>query len=677
MTLEEAKERVSKLANQINHYNDQFFQKNRSLISDYTYDHLLRQLIELEKQYPELKKSDSPTNLIGERTTSGFNTRTHRERMGSLSNTYCRTQVKSYIERIQKLLPEASPTFCCEKKLDGVALSIFYRECRLKYIITRGNGIVGDDVTASYTLISGIPKKLTSSNGCALPPQEVEVRGEVFMTNKNFELLNKKQKESGLPLFANSRNIVSGTLKTLDINKVLDRRLSFLPYTLLGKGISLPTQFSRINLLGNWGFDIVDNIQEVNDLSGIFNYIDKIEKKRNKLPMIIDGIVIKVNEISYQQKLGSTTKSPRWAIAYKYAPEKKLAKLKNIHYQVGRSGVITPVAELDSTLIAGSMIKRASLYNMRELEALDLRNGDSVWLTKGGDVIPKIIGVSLEKREKNSTLIIGIKNCPDCNTELYSTKDHIHTFCPNHKKCRPQLKGKLIHFVSRHAMNIKHIGSGVIDILFKEGLVRQPADLYRLKKEELVALEGFRDKSVSNILTSIEKSKTQPFKLLLFALGIPHVGITVASKLVKKFNTLDKLINATNEELLSIPDIGEQVVKSLHSYFNAQDEQQHISKLKSSGLIFSSNEKEKSSREDSPFYNKTVVISGTFSSFSRKDLQDKLEELGAHLRSSISSKTNYFIRGESASNNKVEKAQALKIKYISERELIKLLDIGM
>lgn len=664
MDRQQAAREMTDLIKQVNYYNKQFFEHHRSLISDYAFDQLVARLTSLEKQFPDLKRPDSPTHRVGEKTTKGFATRKHTHPMRSLSNTYSIEEVKQFTTRLHKLLPDTNITYFCELKFDGTAISIHYEKGKLQHAVTRGDGVQGDDITANGRAIQAIPSSIKASD----LPDEFEVRGEVYMTKKAFELLNKKHTEEGKTLLANPRNTAAGTLKTLDSTIVADRNLSFCPYTLISKDLDLPTQASRIQILEKWGFQVSPTHRMCHSLEEVIDYIAHWEKERDNLPMEIDGVVIKVNELASQQQLGATSKSPRWAIAYKYKPQSASALLEDVIYQVGRTGVITPVAKLSPTRLAGSTIQRASLHNSQEIATLGLHKHDTVFLEKGGDVIPKVTAVDLSKRPPDTQHIQFTTHCPSCETLLIKEEDGAHHYCPNHQACPAQLKGKLRHFVHRQAMNIVHIGGKTIDLLSEKNIIKQPADLYQLTPKDFIGLEGFKTKTVQNILSSIQASKAKPFDKVLFALGIRHVGATVAYKLVQHFHNIDALKQASEEALITVPEVGTQIAQSVIAYFQDPYEIKHLDALCNAGLQFSQ-KKENNATHNDALANKSFVITGTFDGFSREEMRSYIQTHGGRLVSALSAQVDYLVAGHSAGPKKITQAEKLDVKVISEDDL--------
>jgi len=667
MNIEQAKEEIIKLSDQINHHNDLYYQQDRSEISDYEFDQLLEQLILLETQFPELKSEDSPSQRVGGTITKNFETVEHSYPMLSLGNTYSEEELLDFDKRVVKGLGEDSFEYFCELKFDGVAISLTYEQGILKRAVTRGDGTRGDDITANAKTIRSIPLRLKEGKW----PESFEVRGEVFMPLKEFERLNKQRKLDGEALLANPRNTTSGTLKMQDSAIVADRKLDCYLYSLLGTETS--THSESIKFLENWGFKISPTYKKCESIQEVLLYIEEWETKRHSLPVETDGIVIKVNSSEQQDSLGFTAKSPRWAIAYKYKAENAPTKLNSITYQVGRTGAVTPVANLEPVLLAGTTVKRASLHNANEIQRLNLHIGDTVFVEKGGEIIPKVTGVDLNLRPKSSEAVTYITNCPECQTRLIRNEGEAAHYCPNIKNCPPQIKGKIEHYIQRKAMNIDSLGERTIALLFDQGLLRKPGDLYELTYENIFNLEGFKDLSTKNLLQGIQLSKSIPFENVLFALGIRFVGQTVAEKLARHFKNIDALRAADYEELIAVPEIGERIAHSLLEYWKDQDNILHIEQLRKAGIQLEIRE-ENISLDSEILVGKTLCVSGVFTNFSRDELKEVIKKNGGKVVSSISGKLNYLVAGENMGPSKLEKAQNLGVSIISENEFIKLIE---
>lgn len=667
MTPIEASIEIQTLSDKINHYNYQYYQNSISEISDFEFDKLLARLIELENKFPELKLEDSPSQRVGGTISKNFETVLHKYPMLSLGNTYSEEDLIDFDNRVKKAIGEDFE-YVCELKFDGVAISLTYQKGILKRAVTRGDGTKGDDVTANAKTIQSIPLKI--KKGTNIPP-EFEVRGEVFMPLKSFESINQEREENGENLLANPRNAASGTLKIQDSSIVAKRKLDCFLYGLLSDDLNVETHSEAMHLLKDWGFNVSDSFSVCKDIQEVISFINKWETKRFELPLDTDGIVIKVNSFEKQETLGFTAKSPRWAIAYKYKAQTVSTILESITYQVGRTGAITPVANLKPVLLAGTTVKRASLHNANEIERLGLRIGDTVFVEKGGEIIPQVISVDLSKRKADSTVVEYISNCPDCGTELIRKETEANHYCPNDKGCPTQLKGKIEHFIQRKAMNIDGIGAETIETFFEKGLVKNVADLYDLTYDQIVALDRFADKSAQNCIDGLIKSKQIPFHQVLYALGIRFVGVTVAEKLSSHFLNIDAIQNASFDELKAAPEIGEKIAQSIIDFFADEDNKQLINRLKSAGLQFEAVVVEKTF-ESNKLEGLSFVVSGVFANFERDEIKDKIIANGGKVLSSISAKTNYVLAGENMGPAKLEKATKLNVPIISEKEFLEM-----
>ncbi len=660
-------EKIRVLTDRIHHLNHQYYQNSISEISDFEFDGLLKELANLEKQYPEFALSHSPTQRVGGTVTKEFKQVGHQYPMLSLGNTYSREELQEFDERVRKGLEGAHFEYVCELKIDGVAISLIYENGILVQAITRGDGVKGDDVTANAKTIKSLPLKLSHKD---LPPW-FEVRGEIVMPFAVFDALNLEREDIGEQPMANPRNAASGTMKMQDSAVVAQRKLDCYLYYLLGENLPSSSHQESLQLLTDWGFPVSKTWKKCEKLEDVFQFIEHWDKERFSLPMGIDGIVIKVNSISQQQELGFTAKIPRWAISYKYKAESATTVLESISYQVGRTGAVTPVANLKPVQLAGTKVKRASLHNADEIQRLDLRIGDYVHVEKGGEIIPKITGVDLSKRGLFSKPTEFLTECPDCQTRLLRNEGEAAWYCPNEYGCPPQLKGKVEHFIQRKAMNIDGIGAETIDLLFENKLLIDAADLYFLTYEQLIGLERFADKSVKKALSGIEKSKSQPFPKVLFGMGIRFVGATVAEKLAEHFQSLDNLRIASTEQLVQAPEIGEKIAWSVMGYFQRPESIAFIEKLKAAGLQLEMPAGVEP--ESEVLLGMSFVISGVFASFSREELQDKIKANGGKLISSVSAKVDYLVAGENMGPAKLEKAQRLGVKIISEQDFISML----
>jgi len=668
MTEKEASKLIDKLTDQINYHNDLYYQKSKTEISDFEFDQLLKQLADLEKQFPGLKHSHSPTQRVGGTITKNFPTVLHRYPMLSLGNTYSKEELEEWDQRVKKGLDDAKYEYFCELKFDGVSISVTYENGILVRGVTRGDGVRGDDVTANIRTIRSLPLRIKAKD----VPEKFEVRGEVFLPREVFKQLNKEREDIGEETYANARNTASGTVKMQDSSEVARRKLDCYLYYLLGEDNDVDTHEESIKKLEKWGFQISQTYRKCKNIDEVLTYINEWEKKRQGLPLDTDGVVIKVNDIAQQQELGFTAKSPRWAISYKYKAESMSTRLKNIVYQVGRTGAVTPVAELEPIFLAGTTVKRASLHNANEIARLDLRIDDYVFVEKGGEIIPKVTAVDLPKRKKDSKPFKYTDKCPECGTKLVREEGEAAYYCPNYKGCPPQIKGRIEHFIQRKAMNIDSLGEKTIEGLYDLGLVKTPADLYSLKKEDIFKLEGFKETSTKNLLDGIEKSKEQPFEQVLFAIGIRYVGATVAQKLARYFKTMDRLEAATLEDLLQAPEVGEKIAESVKEFFSDGDNRREVSRLKKAGLNFVSDAKEPEKVSDS-LGGKSFVISGTFEKYERDELKDIIIANGGKVLSGVSGKLDYLLAGDGMGPSKLEKAKSLNIKIISEKDFEKML----
>ena len=666
MTASEAKEKIQQLTQEINQHNYNYYMLSNPTISDYEFDMLLESLIKLEQEFPEFADENSPTKRVGGEITKEFETIKHKYPMLSLGNSYSKEEITDFETRIKKLV-EDEIEYVCELKYDGVAIGITYVEGRLTRALTRGDGTQGDDITTNVKTIKSIPLKLMGNDY----PKEFEIRGEIFLPKNVFEELNKEREEIGEQLYANARNTASGTIKMQDSAVVAQRKLDSYLYFVLGENLPFKTHLESLEAAGKWGFKVPKEknnfIKKCKTIDEIFDFINYWDKKRNELNFDIDGVVIKVNNYRQQEEMGFTAKTPKWAIAYKFKAEQVKTKLLEITYQVGRTGAITPVANLQPILLAGTTVKRASLHNADQIEKLDIREGDWVFVEKGGEIIPKIIGVEATQRDIFSQPTQYITHCPECNTPLERTEGDAKHFCPNEWGCPPQIKGKMQHFISRKAMNIDGLGEETIEQLYNAGLIKNIVDLYRLEKEQLLPLERMAEKSVNNLLKGLEDSKKVPFERVLFAIGIRYVGETVAKKLARHFKNIDAIKTATFEELIVADEIGDKIAESILHFFTVEQNQQLIENLKEIGLQFSLSEQQLENRSEK-LAGLTFVVSGVFTLFSRDELKNLIEQNGGKVSGSISKKTSYIVAGENMGPSKLEKATELGIKIIDEQQ---------
>lgn len=682
MTASEAKERIAQLTKQINHHNDLYYNQHISEISDFAFDKLLEELISLESDFPEFRHDDSPSQRVGGTITKEFETVVHKYPMLSLGNTYSTEELMDFDGRVARALEGQEYEYFCELKFDGVALSLTYENGILKRAVTRGDGTQGDDITVNARTIRTIPLKLSVE-----VPNEFEVRGEAFFPAKEFERVNAEREDIGEARLANPRNAASGTLKMQDSSIVASRKLDCYLYYLLGENLGVSTHSESIKKIQDWGFNVSPTYRLCGSMDEVLKYIEEWEDKRHELPLETDGIVIKVNSIDQQQQLGFTAKSPRWAIAYKYKAESATTVLESISYQVGRTGAITPVANLQPVLLAGTTVKRASLHNANEIERLGLRIGDTVHVEKGGEIIPKVTAVELSQRKPDSSPVIYITACPECETPLVRQEGEAAHYCPNIEGCPPQILGRLEHFIQRRAMDIDSLGPETLRGLLDNQLISNFADLYDLTYEQLNGLEfkifsekkgdytvrSLREKSAGNIYKAIQESKSVPFERLLFAIGIRFVGRTVAEKLANHFLSMEALSKASYEELIEVPEIGDRIAESLTEFFASEENLALIERLRESGLQLEK-EKEEVLLEGNSLDGKTFVISGVFSQFSRDELKEKIKVNGGKVVSSISGKLDYLLAGDKMGPSKLEKASKLGTTIISEEAFIQMIE---
>ena len=665
------KEKIEALRNQLHEHNRKYYIDDAPVISDYEFDMLLKELESLEAAYPEYADPNSPSVRVGGGITKSFNTVQHRYSMLSLTNSYSLEEIQEWITRVQKSAPEA--TFVCELKYDGVAIGIRYENGVLVQAVTRGDGTQGDDITANVRTIRSIPLKLTGE--C---PEDFEIRGEIVMPHAAFNSLNDKRTAAGLPTFANPRNCASGTLKLQDSSEVASRGLDAYLYYVLPEGVVSPSHAGAIRAAGGMGFKVPLEknrfIEECESIDQIMDFIHHWDTARKDLPFDIDGIVIKVDSYAAQQELGFTAKSPRWATAYKFKAERVSTVLNEVTYQVGRTGAITPVANLEPVWLGGTTVKRASLHNSDQIELLNLYLGDSVFVEKGGEIIPKVVGVDLDKRTEDATEVIFIEECPECATSLVRKAGEAQHYCPNTDSCPPQVSGRIEHYISRKAMDIAGMGSETVQLFVEKGLISHPGDLYSLTFDELIELEGFKEKSVQNILDGILQSKEVPFERVLFGLGIRHVGATVAKKLAKHFGSMFALAEASIEDITAVDSMGEVIAREVHGYFRSEKNATVLDALVDAGVQMEIIQTEESITE-SPITGAKIVVSGVFERFSRNELKDTIEKYGGQNVGSISGKTTYVVAGEGMGPSKLKKAESLGVPILSEQDFIELLGL--
>ncbi|CAI8168605.1 MAG: DNA ligase [Flavobacteriales bacterium UBA4585] len=661
---------LERLRTELHEHNHRYYTLDAPVLSDYDFDQLLKKLEQLEAAHPEFFDPNSPTVRVGGAVTKNFETVNHRFPMLSLGNTYNLEELQEWILRVQKLAPEA--TFVCELKYDGVAIGIQYVKGALTRAVTRGDGTQGDDITTNVRTIKSIPLQLNPPF-----PEDFEIRGEIVLPHARFEDLNEQRQKEGLPLFANPRNCASGTLKLQDSAEVAKRGLDAYLYYVLPEGILATNHSESIALAGELGFKIPKTedrfIAKCDSIDTIMSFVEYWDVERKNLPFDIDGVVIKVNSYKAQEDLGFTAKSPRWATAFKFKAERMSTVLESVSYQVGRTGAITPVANLKPVWLGGTTVKRASLHNEDQMSALDLHIGDVVYVEKGGEIIPKVVGVNVDQREESAQRVVFISDCPECHSPLSRLEGEAQHYCLNESGCEPQICGRIDHFISRKAMDIMGMGSETVALLVNKGLVKTPSDLYELSYDDLIQLDGFKEKSVLNILEGIEASKQQPFERVLFAIGIRHVGATVAKKLVRHFISMDAIMAANKQELLAAEEIGEVIADQLLSTFQRPERYEEIQRLQYSGLNFESEIKEQVT--DSPISGKKIVVSGVFTSISRNELKALIETQGGVNVSSISSKTDYVFAGDGMGPAKLKKATSLDVPILNETEVRTLLNL--
>ena len=654
------KERIDHLRAELHRHNYNYYVLNAPEISDRQFDDMMRELQDLEDAYPEYRDSNSPTMRVGSDINKNFVQVPHKYPMLSLGNTYSESEVADFYDRIKKALNEDFE-ICCELKFDGTSISLTYEDGKLIRAVTRGDGEKGDDVTDNVRTIRAIPLVLHGDY-----PKSFEIRGEILMPWTVFEELNKEKEAREEPLFANPRNAASGTLKLQNSAIVASRKLDSYLYYLLGEELPSNGHYENLQAAKRWGFKISEHMRKVRTLNDIYDYINYWDKERKNLPVATDGIVLKVNSLRQQRYLGYTAKSPRWAIAYKFQAERALTRLDKVSYQVGRTGAVTPVANLEPVQLAGTIVKRASLHNADIIESLDLHIGDMVYVEKGGEIIPKITGVAKEMRG----MLLGdkvrfITHCPECGSRLIRYENEAAYYCPNETACPPQIKGKIEHFISRRAMNIEGLGPETVDMFYRVGLIKTVADLYSLKVSDISQLNRMGNKSAENIIKGIEASRQVPFERVLFALGIRFVGETVAKKLCRTFSNIDELSNAS--------EIGEKIAQSVIAYFSNPQNLLLIEKLKSAGLQFARSSQDDGEGRTDKLKGQSVVISGVFSHYSRDEYKAMIENNGGKNVGSISSKTSFILAGENMGPAKLEKAQKLGIKIMSEEEFLALI----
>ena len=659
-------QKIENLRNILREHNHNYYVLDTPTISDYDFDILLKELEALEEKHPEFYDENSPTQRVGGQVTKDFETVTHKNRMYSLANSYSKEDLIDWEKRVKKILGVADVSYTCELKYDGASINLTYEKGKLVSAVTRGDGFMGDKVTANIRTINSIPLVLANNSF-----EDFEIRGEIILPLAGFQKMNKERIAAGEVPYSNPRNTASGSLKLQDSAAVAKRPLDCLLYQIVGTN-KFETHVATLEQARKAGFKVPQELRVCLSIDEVFDFINHWDAARHDLDYETDGVVIKVNNLHYQDELGFTAKAPRWAIAYKFKSEQAISKLISIDYQVGRTGAITPVANLEPVQLAGTIVKRASLHNADQIEKLDIRIHDTVFVEKGGEIIPKIVGVSLDKRPIDSVPVQYITECPDCHTKLERKEGDAKHYCPNIYGCPTQITGRIAHFISRKAMDIDGLGGETINLLFEAGLLHNYADLYELRAEQIIPLERMAEKSAKNIVAGVSASKKIPFEKVLYALGIRFVGETVAKKLARHFKSIDKLMQADFESLTAVDEIGEQIANSVLDFSNDLGSIQLIDRLKSYGLQLEMNEEDSTTQSDI-LKGKKIVVSGVFTKFSRNELKQSIEDNGGKVSSSISSKTDYLIAGDKMGPAKRTKAETLGVAIISEEEYMKLI----
>lgn len=665
----DVKKTIQDLRDELNQHNHNYYVLDTSTISDFEFDQKLNQLQELENQHPELLDENSPTQRVGGTITKNFNTVVHDYRMYSLDNSYSKEDLIDWQTRIQKVLGNVPLQYTCELKYDGASISITYENGILKRALTRGDGFQGDDVTNNIKTIKSIPLQLKGTY-----PSRFDIRGEIILPFEGFEKMNQELIEIGETPYSNPRNTASGSLKLQDSTEVAKRPLECLLYFIIGNNLNIETQFDSLQAARNWGFKVPNESKLTHNIEEVFDYINYWDTHRHDLPYETDGVVIKVNNFHQQDELGFTAKSPRWAMAYKFKTEQVATVLNSISYQVGRTGSITPVANLQAVQLAGTVVKRASLHNADQIEKLDIRVGDTVFVEKGGEIIPKIIAVDFGMRRLESKKTEYITHCPECNSELIRTDGEANHYCPNFYGCPPQIIGRIQHFISRKAMDIEGLGGETVTLLYNNGLVKDYSDLYEVTIEHVLPLDRMAQKSAENLIKGVQKSKLIPFESVLYALGIRYVGETVAKKLAKHYKTIDAIQNATLLDLILVDEIGDKIAHSVIEFFENQENIIIINRLKQFGVQLELVEKFNPNATNK-LSGKIFVVSGVFEKFSRDDLKKAIEDNGGKVGSSISNKTDFVVAGENMGPAKLDKANQLKVPMISENEFLEMISV--
>ncbi len=661
------KEQIETLREELRKHNYNYYVLDAPVISDFDFDMKLKELQALEEKYPEYADPNSPTVRVGGTVTKNFETVKHEQRMYSLDNSYSKEELLEWEKRVHKNLGNTDVTFTCELKYDGASISLSYENGVFLKAVTRGDGFQGDDVTANVRTIKSVPLYLKDDY-----PSKFDIRGEIVLPFDGFNKMNEERIKQGEDPYMNPRNTAAGSLKLQDSALVAERPLECLLYTIVGSDLGISSQWEMLNKARKWGFKVPEIAEECKNTEEVLAFIEHWDRERHKLPYETDGVVVKVNSLQQQEELGYTAKSPRWALAYKFKAEQVETILEKITYQVGRTGAITPVANLKPVLLAGTLVKRASLHNADQISKLDIREGDTVFVEKGGEIIPKIVGVDFSKRPTNSVPTHYIEECPECHTVLRRKEGEAQHFCPNDSGCPPQITGRIQHFISRKAMDIEGLGSETVELLFKEGLIENYADLYVLTKEQLIPLERMADKSAENLIAGVKKSCDIPFERVLFGLGIRYVGETVAKKLAKAYKNIDALMAASMDELIKVDEIGERIAESVVDFFENEINIDLVNRLKEYGLQFSLTEEQLEGQTEK-LKDKIFVVSGVFQKISRNDLKKAIEDNGGKVSSSISSKTTYVVAGENMGPSKKNKAEDLGVPLISEDDFLAMI----
>ena len=655
---------IESLREQLNYHNRKYYVENSPEISDYDFDCLMRRLMDLEAEHPQYYDPLSPSVRVGSDRTSEFISVAHRYPMLSLSNTYSIEELNTFIERIEQ--QQGVTEFVCELKFDGTAISLTYEKGRLVRAVTRGDGTMGDDVTANVKTIRSIPLTISGDD----VPELFEIRGEIFMPYASFDRLNSEREAAGEPLLANPRNAAAGTLKQQQSAVVAKRGLDCTLYQMAGDNLPFTNHIENLEAARRWGFKVSEHMTLCRGAKEVIEYITHWDEARKALPYPTDGVVIKVNDFALRRTLGFTAKSPRWAVAYKFKAESALTRLVSVDFQVGRTGAITPVANLEPVLLAGTTVKRASLHNAEQIAALDIRIGDMVYVEKGGEIIPKITGVELSERKSDSTPFEYITLCPECGAELVRFEGEAKHYCPNQSGCRPQILGRIIHFIRRKAMNIDGLGAETVELLFENGLIADIADLYTLRANDLALLPRLGEKSADNIISSIEASKSVPFARILFGLGIRFVGETTAKYMASHFKSLDAIMAADSSELQEAEEVGDKIAQAIIEYFADPVNLAIIERLRAAGLQF---ESEQAVRSSNILEGKNIVVSGKFSVYSRDELKALIESHGGKNQSGVSGNTDYIVAGENMGPAKLQKAEKLGVTILTEQQFIELI----